>query len=197
MRAKSLSVLATLMLLPAVAAAVGPEGWRLRGNDPSSYMMDRDSVETYAGKPSGRLMSVCESKGSDSPMGCKGFGTMMQSFDAGEYKGKRVRFSGYVKAREVREWAGLWMRVDGEGDPYAREPEARPQTLAFDNMRGRPIQGSRDWARYDVVLDVRRDATRIYLGILLHGQGTVWLSGVSFEVVSTDVPATDAGGANK
>src|SRR5438552_10827097 len=113
MRAKSLSVLATLMLLPAVAAAVGPEGWRLRGNDPSSYMMDRDSVETYAGKPSGRLTSVCEpvpwsqrwreSTGSDASMGCKGFGTMMQSFDAGAYAGKRVRFSGYVKARDVQE----------------------------------------------------------------------------------------------
>lgn len=193
--------LAALMLLPAVAAAANPEGWRLAGNDPSSYMMDRDSVEAYAGKPSGRLMSVCEpaqwwrrwreSTGSDSSMGCKGFGTMMQSFDAGDYARKRVRFSGYVKAREVQEWAGLWMRVDGEGDP--------PQTLAFDNMKGRPIQGSKDWARYDVVLDVRRDATRIYVGILLHGRGTVWLSGVTFEVVGTDVPTTDwhAEGGNK
>ena len=191
MRAKSLVVLGTLMLLPAAAAAVGPEGWRLRGNDPSSYMMDRDSVVTYAGKPSGRLMSVCQSTGSDPTMGCKGFGTMMQSIDAGDYARKRVRFSGYVRARGVREWAGLWMRVDGEGDP--------PQTLAFDNMRDRPIMGSREWTRYDVVLDVRRDATRIFFGILLHGQGTVWLSGVSFEAVSTAVPTTggQAEGGNK
>ena len=77
MRARFLVVLAPLMLLPAVGAAVSPEGWTLAGNDPSSYMMDRDSVETYAGKPSGRLMSVCESTGSDSTMGCKGFGTIM------------------------------------------------------------------------------------------------------------------------
>ena len=191
MRARFLVVLAILISLHAVAAAVRPEGWRLAGNDPSSYMMDRDSVETYAGRPSGRLMSVCESTGSDSTMGCKGFGTMMQCIDAGDFARKRVRFSGYVKAREVREWAGLWMRVDGEGDP--------PEMLAFDNMKGRPIQGSRDWTRYDVVLDVRRDATRIFFGILLHGRGTVWLSASSFEAVSTAVPTTGepAEGGNK
>ena len=182
MRARFLVAFATLMLLPAVATAVKPEGWRLAGNDPSSYMMDRDSLVTCAGKPSGRLMSVCESAGPDSTMGCKGFGTMMQSIDAGAYARKRVRFSGYVKAREVREWAGLWMRVDGEGDP--------PQLLGFDNMRGRPIQGTREWTRYEIVLDVRRDATHIFFGILLHGQGTVWLSAASLEAVSTTVPTT-------
>jgi len=178
-------VFATLVLVPAAAPAAGPEGWRLQGNDPSSYLMDRDSIETYAGKASGRLMSVCVSDGSDSTMRCRGFGTMMQCIEAAGYARKRIRFSGYVKAREVRERAGLWMRVDGEGEP--------PQTLAFDNMKDRPITGTRDWTRYEVVLDVRKDATHICFGILLRGQGTVWLSGASLEPVSTAVPTTGGG----
>jgi hypothetical protein len=182
MRAHILMAFVPLVLLPAVAFAAGPEGWRLAGNDPSSYLMDRDSIVTYAGKPSGRLMSVCASDASDSTMRCRGFGTMMQSIKATEYAKKRIRFSGYVKARDVREWAGLWMRVDGEGEP--------PQTLAFDNMKDRPITGTRDWTHYEVVLDVRRDATKIFFGILLHGQGTVWLSGANLETVSTAVPTT-------
>jgi hypothetical protein len=182
MRARFLVVFVTLLLFPAVAPAAGPEGWRLQGNDPSSYLMDRDSVETYAGRPSGRLMSVCVSDTSDSTMRCRGFGTMMQCIEATDYAKHRIRFSGYVKARDVRGWAGLWMRVDGEGDQW--------NSLAFDNMKDRPITGTREWTRYEIVLNVRRDAAKICFGILLHGQGTVWLSGANLETVSTAVPTT-------
>jgi hypothetical protein len=36
----------------------------------------------------------------------------MQSFLPDHYAGKRVRFSGFVKAAAVQGWAGLWMRID-------------------------------------------------------------------------------------
>src|SRR5258708_30724440 len=71
-----------------------------------------------------------ESSGSDASMGCKG---MMQSFDAGAYAGKRVRFSGDGKAPHVQYRARLMMRADCDVDP--------PQELAFDNMKERSIQG--------------------------------------------------------
>ena len=174
MRARFLVILATLTLLPALAAAAGLEGWFLAGNDPSSYVMERDPAVTRAGKPSARLASVRKSKG---------FGTMMQCFSPADYAGKRIRFSAYVRARDVRNWAGLWMRVDG--------PEKSSGSLAFDNMQGRPIKGTRDWTRYDVVLDVAKEATGICLGVLIDGEGKVWLSGVNFEVVSTTVPTTE------
>jgi hypothetical protein len=173
MRARFLVILATLVLFPALAAAAGPEGWFLAGNDPSSYTADRNSVVTHAGKPSACLASIRKSRG---------FGTMMQCIDPADYAGKRIRFSGYVKARDVRSWAGLWMRVDG--------PDTSSGSLAFDNMQSRPIKGTRDWTRYDVVLDVAKEATGICLGILLDGEGKVWLSGVSFEAVSTATPTT-------
>jgi hypothetical protein len=77
------------------------------------------------------------------------------------------------------------MRVDkGSG--------AKPQTLAFDNMQARAIQGTSDWRNYAVVLDVPKDATGIFFGVLLNGSGSVWMSDVQVEAVSTDVPTTDA-----
>ena len=176
MQVRSFVLLATFVLFPAVAGAASPEGWLLAGNDPASYSMDRDSVQAYRGKPSGRLASLHASKG---------FGTMMQCIGPADYAGKRVQFSGYVKAREVKNWAGLWMRVDGPGNSS--------HSLAFDNMQGRPIKGTGDWTRYDVVLDVAPEATGICFGILLNGEGKVWLSGVSFEAVSTTVPTTGSG----
>jgi hypothetical protein len=174
---RSLLAFAALMLLPAGAGAASPNCWQLAGDDPSCYHLDRDSVVTYGGKPSGRLMSVGE---------CQSFGTMVQCIDPADYAGKRIRFSAYVKARDVRDWAGLWMRVDGEGGCGT--------TLAFDNMSARPIKGSRDWARYEIVLNVGKEAKNICLGLLLQGKGNVWLSGVSFEAVSTAVPVTVADG---
>jgi hypothetical protein len=54
--------------------------------------------------------------------------------------------SASVKTLEVLDWCGLWMRVDG----------AQKDNLAFDNMAGRKITGTRDWATYTVVLDVPR-----------------------------------------
>jgi hypothetical protein len=105
----------------------------------------------------------------------------MQDFRADQYRGKRVRLSASVKTEDVQQWAGLWMRVDkvSGGEP-----------LAFDNMQDRPIQGTVEWHNYDVVLDVRQEATGIFFGVLLTGSGKVWLNGLQFEAVGQDVPTT-------
>ena len=150
------------------AATGAPRGWFLAGNKPASY---NTGVETDAGRASAYLKSKDPA--------IEGFGTLMQMFDAQQYLGKRVRFSGSVKAEGVQKWAGLWMRVDKQRD-----------SVAFDNMQGRPIKGTTGWQSYTVVLDVPQDATAIALGILLDGTGAVWLNNVSLEVVGTDVATT-------
>jgi hypothetical protein len=80
-----------------------------------------------------------------------GFGTLMQMFEAGEMKDKRYRLTGWTKAAGVSGWAGMWMRVDGP---------AKGKSLAFDNMRDRPIQGTEDWTKHEIVLDVPESTTR-------------------------------------
>ena len=87
-----------------------------------------------------------------------------------------------VKSEEVGDWAGLWMRVDRGKD-----------TVAFDNMHNRAIKGTGGWQRYEVVLDVPKDATGISFGILLAGGGEVWLNSTKFDVVGENVPATGPG----
>ena len=109
-----------------------------------------------------------------------GFGTLMQGFKAEKYLGKRLRFSAYVRAEELDDWAGLWMRVDGDG----------PKMLTFDNMENRPIRGTSDWQRYEIVLDVPQESKYISLGILMGGRGRVWISDVQLEPVDADVPST-------
>ena len=170
--------LVSLLLVPAPTSAA-PAGWFLAGSDPGSYVSERDSTVTRAGMKSARLGSIHESKG---------FGTLMQSVVATEYRGKRIRCSAYVKTRQVSRWAGLWARVDVEN---SRQP------TAFDNMFDRPIKGTSDWKRYDVVLDVGENASAVAFGILLDGEGSVWMNDVHFETVDKSVPVTSYQGNRK
>jgi hypothetical protein len=148
-----------------------PRGWLLAGSNPRNYETGLDPQASYQGFPSAYL------KAKQSAM--EGFGTLMQEFGAAQYAGKRVRLRASVKAEEVGDWAGLWMRVD-KGSTV----------VSFDNMMDRPIKGTTTWQSYEVILDVPQDATGIAFGILLNKSGSVWLNTVKFESVGLDVPTT-------
>jgi hypothetical protein len=116
-----------------------------------------------------------------------GYGTLMQAVAADAYRGKRLRFSAYVKAAGVGGWAGLWMRIDGRSKP----PSPLPPVLAYDSMQGRPLKGTVDWTRCEIVLDVPLEAELIAFGIVLSGPGRAWIDGLQFETVGADVARTD------
>jgi hypothetical protein len=106
---------------------------------------------------------------------------LTQRFYADTFRGKRVRFSGYIKTNRVLERTGLWMRIDTESK----------QSYAFDDMENRAINGTVDWTSCEVVLDVPEDAVAIYLGAHLIGRGQVWVDDCSFDIVDGSVPTTD------
>lgn len=165
-------IVASLIVLSATAAT-GVPGWVMAGSEPKAYEMGIAETGGQARGPAAFLQSTA------GPI--NGFGTMMQMFDVGDYAGKRVRFSGAVRSEAVKDWAGLWLRVDGENN--------RP--LAFDNMQRRPIKGTAGWQRYDVVLDVAPEAKKIAMGVLISNSGKVWLDDVKFEVVPASVATTN------
>ena len=166
------------MILLLLLAMATPKGWMLAGASPGDYEAGVDRKVTHGGKASGFL------RAKEMP---KGFGTLMQMFKPDAYRGKRVRLSAWVKAQQVSNWAGVWMRVDGD--------DKTP--LAFDNMQNRPIKGTSGWTKYEIVLDVADKATAIAFGILLDGAGAVWIDDIRFEVVDRSVPTTGYGGSTQ
>jgi hypothetical protein len=166
-------LIASIALAASVALSdESPQGWFKAGSSPKDYETAVDRETVHEGKPSASLKSIVPSPA--------GFGTLMQTAQAGQYRGKRVRMSGYVRAKDVTQWAGLWFRVDG--------PKHEP--LAFDNMQQRAVKGTSDWAKYEIVLDVPEAAKEIAFGLLLTGPGQVWMAGLKFEPVGTDVAVT-------
>jgi len=156
------------------------ESWLLAGSDAQDYEVGIDPTTPYQGKNSGYIQSAVEAPA--------GFGTLMQMFKAAAYRNKRMRFSAAVKSKGVEIWAGgagLWMRIDGPEDGKA---------LGFDNMMNRRIQGTTDWQRYEVVLDIPQESVYVAFGIMLCGRGQAWLSDVRFEEVGTDVLVTSPRG---
>jgi hypothetical protein len=168
---RSFIVVAALATMVAHAQAA-PGGWVLAGSKPASYDAGTDKSVKRSGQASGFLKSK-EPK-------IEGFGTLMQTIGPSRYAGKRLRLSAAVKVDQVAAWAGLWLRIDGNGS----------SPLAFDNMEERPIVGTADWKSYEVVLDVPKDAKAIAFGVLLSGTGRLWIDDVKLESVSLSVPLT-------
>lgn len=148
-----------------------PKGWYAAGSHPKSYEMGIAKGEGRDGKNCATIRSLDKK--------IKGFGTLMQSCGPGKYLGKRVRMTGYVKSSQVKNWAGIWFRVDKE---Y--------RSVSFDNMYKRPIKGDMEWKKYEIVLDVPSDATGLAYGVLLDGTGQVWFDDITFEIVDHSVPST-------
>lgn len=152
----------------------GITGWNVTGSHPQNYEC---GIEYEADLHATRSVYL-KAKISD-PLG---FGTVMQLFAADIYRGKRLRYSASVKAEVITQWAGLWMRIDGS---------TAQSTPGFDNMQHRPIQGTRDWARYEVILDVPDESKYVAFGMLLAGNGQARLADVQFDTVGEDVPTTN------
>ncbi|MGG3448559.1 helix-turn-helix domain-containing protein [Domibacillus aminovorans] len=155
------------------------KGWSLSGSNPELYEISVDTNVFHTGIKSGLLAAKSEAN-------MQHFGTMMQGFQADQFKGKRLKLSCYLKTENVAK-SGAWLRVDNaDGD-----------TLQFDNMSERSIEGTADWNHYSIVLDVPEQSASIHFGVLLIGSGKVWADGFCLEKVDKKVPTTNLLAAEK
>ena len=146
--------------------------WSFRQNESKSYQIGRAEDAIYANQEVYTIKSI-KTK-------IVKFGNIMKTVDAIPFQGKTVKMTGFVKTENVKNWTGLWMRVDF----YSTK------VLAFDNMQARGIEGSNDWTKYEVVLFVSEHATEISYGVLLDGTGQIWMKDISLEIVSDAVAET-------
>ena len=177
-------ILITMMIVAMVTKLSAQENggykkvldWTYWQHEPAKYEMN------FEKNPESKDQNIFTIKSVQTKI--KDFGSLGKSVKSDLYKDKMVKMSGYMKTENVSSWAGLWMRVDFY--------EAR--VLAFDNMQQRPIKGTTDWTKYEIVLFVPKDATSFTYGALLDGTGQIWFKDLKLEVVENTVPET---GANK
>ena len=160
---------------PIDPLAIAP-GWRSRSAT-GDYDCRRDTTISHRGSASATIKSNAANPATFRPLA--------QRVRADQYRGKRIRMTGYLKTSNVQDGAVLWMRVDGAD-----------QALTFDNMmdgpKKRAVKGTTDWQAYSIVLDVPEASQAIYFGALLGGPGQLWLDDVALETVDQkQVASTD------
>ncbi len=160
------------------APPAGAPGWSLHGVTPDRYETGIDPSMRHSGTASAFIKSIKPPSTAHV--------SVLQGIGAEAYRGKRVRLSGYIKTERVSQYAGLWMRVDGAG-----------YSLNFDNMHSRPIRGTVDWKKYEVVLDVPEESFSLWFGFELVSEGLVWADDFQLEIVGSDVPANGQAGFGK
>jgi len=159
------------LLIAKGATPTFPKGWWPTGIAPDNYEMRPDTSQKHGGRASAYINFKADRPG--------GFGALVQSFKADNYRGKRVQMSAWIKTKNMPR-TQLWMRLDGAG-----------RTLGFDNMGHRPVKGTTDWHEYKITLDVPESTVNIVFGALVLGKGQAWIDDFRFEVVGTDVPSTN------
>ncbi len=154
----------------AANASPLPDAYAARGE---GYDGGRDATVHHA---DGRAIVLRSTGGASA----SAFGTYAQTLAADDYRGKRVRISGYLRSADATS-ASFWLRVDGPSG-----------VQGFDNMSNRALNGMRDWTAFAIVLDVPRDARTLHTGLLLSGTGTVWADDLRIDVVGGSVATTAA-----
>lgn len=173
-----LSAAAAALSLASIAAAAVPEGWFVAGSRPGDYEYSTDQRVAYDGVGSASIKAKAEAGASGAPAG---FGTLMQAIAADNYRGSRMRLSAYLKTEQAHR-AQMWLRINGAGPDH--------KMLAFDNMDSRPLTGTTEWTRCEIVLDVPPDSANIAFGFFLIGSGQVWGDAFQLEKVDKSTPLT-------
>jgi hypothetical protein len=172
---------ATLMLLAGAVSASAdpgfPKGWGGGSTRAQDYEFGTAPVEGASGKQAAYIRA----RPGALPTA---YFSMTQCINADNYAGKHLRLSARLKTVNAGA-EELWMRVDGAVPAGG----GMGKVLSFYNMSDRPIKGTTDWKRYDIVLDAPEDSVQICYGFLLAGgKGEAWADGLSLNAVGMDVP---------
>ena len=143
-----------------------PQGWT--GGPPGTLALDDKIV--HGGSWAGRIE---RSAGSPNPFSA--FTTWIPM----DFAGTTLELRGFLRTEDVKNWAGLWMREDGESG-----------AVGFDNMQSRPVKGTTAWTEYTIRLPIERAGVNVYFGASLSGEGKVWVD--DLQLLVDGKPVKDA-----
>jgi hypothetical protein len=170
---------ASLVILPALALFLHPqdrslEPWKVIDQQ-YGYRAAVDTQVAHGGVASGHVTAL----GATATVSM----FVSQGVKADEYRGKRVRFSAWLRARNAGMSAGmgavLFLRAEGNG-----------AALASYSTGNRPVGGNSEWKKKQIVLDIPATAVGLAFGFGMGGPGEMWMDDAMLEVVDAAVPVS-------
>ncbi len=146
-----------------------PRGWHEYHS--AAYPLHRIGIDP--GDPHGMTLVAAGSN----DVVAQNYATLMRSLDAGDYRGRSVRFSAELRGEAVGVGT-IWLRIDALD---------RVGSLRFDNLMNREdggaLRGDFGWTKRSIVLDVPSEASTINYGPMLKGSGQLWARNVALETL--------------
>lgn len=157
---------------PETPGGPPPGWWFIQHAGPPSFEFVLDDRITKDGKKSLRIRRT----------GTQPFGLVSQRIAAEHYRGKRVRLSAFLRLENVESYGrGAWRDMSGA------VLMLRSQGV-LDDMRDRPLRGTKPWTKVSVEIDVPPGAGSLEFAPMLSGTGTLWATDFKLEVVPPAQP---------
>jgi hypothetical protein len=155
---------------------VTPAGWGVSNPAPHLYTYGLDRSQKHGGGQSAFV----------SGLGPGSNFSFSQSIRADNYRGKRVRWSGWIRTRDVvgsvDDGGGLWVAIYYPSEGGVGERRVRAETTGF--------RGVTEWHQMSVVIDVPSNAVGFIMGVYIWGPGNLWVDDFALEEVGTGVTPT-------
>lgn len=166
---------------PAATGDLVPRYWRIlkdaRYLVPHRYRFSSDSETVWNGSASA---SIAAKDGNVTTLEAD---VMAQVSRANRFRGKRVKYSGWVRTRKahINAWFStfLWFRVE----------DSNGVVIAFQSTPGLAV-GDSEWTEHVIVIDVPQEASVLLYGAVIGGAGTFWMDAASISVVASDEALT-------
>lgn len=160
---------------PPPARLQAPPGWSLGGVNLDAYSGGIAPGETHLDRPVFRLRNATRENG---------HATLSQVLSAEAYKGKRVRYAGWLRTGNV----------DGTATIFMGSSDRNRQYLSFNNLehlaREGVLHGTCGWSHRAIVMNIPEDAVTVNIGFTLVRGGEAWFSGLGLDIVGPEVPVT-------
>jgi len=152
-------------LTPANHIPIVAPGWQIYGHTLDQFLIEIDDETHHSGRTSASIKSMVAVPRSS--------GMIAQAIKADDYRGKRVRLSGYVRTQDAMDVAWLYLKAE---DPTSYAIDKSPR-----------IMGTTEWTKHEIVLDIPNNAAHIAFGAGLQGAGQIWVDDFQIEIVSQNI----------
>lgn len=163
-------------------------GWMIFGYpvNPKSYEIHFDPATTFSGKNSLAITLHAPEPAQQEPFIKERMISLThEGFLATSYRGQRLQMITYVKAEDVKR-ANFHLAVIGP----TIEPNNVRITQHMTSTHLHPVEGTSDWTRYELVIDVPDNANSIQVSFSMEGHGKIWLDSIHFAAVDKTIPLT-------
>jgi hypothetical protein len=159
-----------MLLLKANASAqILPKAWTKSGTWAGSYTME---IKANEGINESKAI-VLESVGKD----IYGSGAVIQTINARNYLGKRVKLSAFIRTENVKDFACLILSPQNKIDDFWNN--------SFNNSDDKKtfLQGNHAFKKIESYLNVNDNAGNLVIGAMIKGEGKIWIDNINLEII--------------